>query len=224
MQIVAKLYAHLNSHRLVTEAACTLQLVASRLSWRDEALSVEATTFAAKLRLEGSSSGGDDGGGDGGAESKTPKSERELKEALLRRVARLHDVAKCYEFAIGALKELAAYYEHTLLDYERAIETIDALRRAFANVARVERPQPRYYLCAFYGSRMPPLLKNCKYIVRSGDCEMLAAFQARISRDVGVQLVRNLNANVDELKRLRGRHVQVASGARLHSHSMRAGL
>lgn len=137
-----------------TEAACTLMLCGSKLSWATNDLLADAKFPAQK--------------------------EWERKRTLYERCIRYFEQGESYERGIPLCKELAQFYEHRLYDYSKlsAVLTIEA--KFFNSIITKEPDSQSYFRVGFIGRAFPLFLRNRVFIYRGGAYSQFASVDRKL--------------------------------------------
>lgn len=108
------------------------------------------------------------------------KTHKSLKEELYRDIIGNFEKGKMWEDALDVCKELVIHYETETFDYNKLATLLELMSTFYKNIMNGVRPEPEYFIVAFYGRGFPAFLQNKTFVYRGKSFEKRPDFQARI--------------------------------------------
>lgn len=133
------------------------------------------------------------------------------KEALYFEIIQHFEDGKAWAHALACYRELAEYYEHTVLDFSKLARTQASMARIYDSIVKEDKQFPRYFRVTFKGLGFPTSLRDKQFIFEGLPSERMATFTDRMQKQHPAAQV----VGPGEIEDLEGQFLQI-SGVSTH--------
>ncbi|OAX85104.1 hypothetical protein ACJ72_00517 [Emergomyces africanus] len=106
----------------------------------------------------------------------------ERKEALFFEIIQHFEDGKAWAHALACYRELAHYYEHTVLDFSKLSRTQASMAKIYDAIVKNDNPPQRYFRVTFKGLGFPTTLRDKQYIFEGFPTDRMATFTDRMQK------------------------------------------
>lgn len=133
------------------------------------------------------------------------------KEALYFEIIQHFEDGKAWAHALACYRELAEYYEHTVLDFSKLARAQASMAKIYDSIVKEEKQFPRYFRVTFKGLGFPISLRDKQFIFEGLPSERMATFTDRMQKQHPAAQV----VGSGEIEDLEGQFLQI-SGVSTH--------
>ncbi|OAT13710.1 hypothetical protein BDBG_08858 [Blastomyces gilchristii SLH14081] len=131
----------------------------------------------------------------------------ERKEALYFEIIQHFEDGKAWAHALSCYRELAHYYEHTVLDFSKLSRTQASMAKIYDAIVKGNDPPQRYFRVTFKGLGFPATLRDKQYIFEGYPTDRMATFTDRMQKQYpAAQIVSS-----DVIDDLEGQFLQISA-------------
>ncbi|PGH19855.1 hypothetical protein AJ80_03772 [Polytolypa hystricis UAMH7299] len=135
------------------------------------------------------------------------QSPSERKEALYFEIIQHFEDGKAWAHALSCYRELADYYEHSILDFSKLSRTQASMAKIYDAIVKDDKHYTRYFRVTFKGLGFPTTLRDKQYIFEGSPSDRMATFTDRIQKQhPAAQIVTS-----GEIENIEGQFIQISA-------------
>ncbi|KAL2842776.1 hypothetical protein BJY01DRAFT_248929 [Aspergillus pseudoustus] len=107
----------------------------------------------------------------------------ERKEALYFAIIQYFEDSQAWTHALACYKELAMYYEDTVMDFAKLSRAQSSMAKIHESIAKADKQFPRYFRVLYKGLGFPQTLRDKEFIVECAPNERMATLIDRMQKE-----------------------------------------
>ncbi|KAK2744087.1 hypothetical protein FQN55_006955 [Onygenales sp. PD_40] len=131
----------------------------------------------------------------------------ERKEALYFEIIQHFEDGKAWAHALSCYRELADYYEHTILDFSKLSRTQASMAKIYDAIVKDDKQPQRYFRVTYKGLGFPTTLRDKQYIFEGAPSDRMATFTDRMQKQYpAAQIISS-----DEIEDVEGQFLRISA-------------